>query len=80
VLTCPQGGEENSERAKFCLGCSTPLRSNRRACKRSSYDGDRTLLRRDRLDRAHEKFDPEALRAVLVRYFERMKAIVVALR
>jgi hypothetical protein len=25
VLTCPNCGEENPDRARFCLGCATPL-------------------------------------------------------
>ena len=33
-------------------------------------------MRRDRFDRAGESTDPEALRALLARYFEQMKGIV----
>ena len=43
---------------------------------RGPQDGDGAVLRRDWLDGARGATDPEALRALLARYFERMKAIV----
>ena len=52
----------------------------RRGCARrdagAAQDGDGPVLRPDRLDRLGESLDPERLRALLARYFERMKAIV----
>ena len=76
MLTCPQCGEENPERAKFCLNCATPL--GVRAAAAREVRKTVTVLFCDVTGSTElgEKLDPEALRAVLARYFERMKAIV----
>jgi class 3 adenylate cyclase len=72
---CPQCGEDNPERAKFCLNCAAPLvqaapsREQRKTVTVLFCDvtGSTAL---------GESTDPEALRALLARYFERMKGIV----
>ncbi len=76
MLTCPQCGEENPERAKFCLNCATPL--GVRAAAAKEVRKTVTVLFCDVTGSTElgERLDPEALRAVLSRYFERMKAIV----
>jgi class 3 adenylate cyclase/tetratricopeptide (TPR) repeat protein len=75
VTTCPSCGHENGERAKFCEECgarlaqAAPAREQRKVVTVLFCDvvGSTSL---------GESTDPEALRAILGRYFERMKAIV----
>jgi class 3 adenylate cyclase len=72
---CPACGHENSERARFCEECGAalavgaPPREQRKTVTVLFCDvtGSTAL---------GESVDPEALRALLARYFERMKAIV----
>ena len=72
---CPACGHQNSERAKFCEECATPLavvsaaREQRKTVTVLFCDvtGSTAL---------GESTDPEALRGLLARYFERMKGIV----
>jgi class 3 adenylate cyclase/tetratricopeptide (TPR) repeat protein len=76
VPICAQCGEENPGRAKFCLNCAAPLQPavpSRREVRKSV-----TVLFCDVTGSTQlgEKLDPEALRSLLARYFERMKAIV----
>jgi class 3 adenylate cyclase/tetratricopeptide (TPR) repeat protein len=75
MRTCPACGHENSDRAKFCEECAAPLaglsvaREQRKTVSVLFCDitGSTAL---------GESIDPEALRALLARYFERMKGIV----
>ena len=73
MLVCASCGHRNSDAAKFCEACATPL---------GGGSGERrkvvTVLFCDVVGSTAlgESTDPEALRALLVRYFERMKAIV----
>ena len=76
MLTCPQCGEENPERAKFCLNCATPLGVPAAAGKEVRKTVTVLFCDVTGSTELGEKLDPEALRAVLSRYFERMKAIV----
>ncbi len=72
---CPACSHENSEKAKFCEECATPLavapaaREQRKTVTVVFCDvtGSTAL---------GESTDPEALRGLLARYFERMKGIV----
>ena len=72
---CPACGHENSDSARFCEECATPLavapaaREQRKTVTVLFCDvtGSTAL---------GESTDPEALRALLARYFERMKGIV----
>jgi class 3 adenylate cyclase len=74
---CPACGHENSDTAKFCEDCATTLavapaaREQRKTVTVLFCDvtGSTAL---------GESTDPEALRALLARYFERMKGIVEA--
>src|SRR5262252_1852672 len=75
MLVCAQCGTENPESAKFCNECAAPLgvpvrpREQRKTVTVLFCDvvGSTSL---------GEATDPEALRALLARYFDRMKAIV----
>ena len=75
MLNCPQCGEENPERAKFCLNCAAPLADAMSAREQRKTV---TVLFCDVTGSTElgERLDPEALRGVLARYFERMKGIV----
>jgi len=70
VQTCPRCAEENPDRAKFCLNCASPLTGDSREQRKTV-----TVLFCDVTGSTAlgESTDPEVLRALLARYFERMK-------
>jgi class 3 adenylate cyclase/tetratricopeptide (TPR) repeat protein len=72
---CPTCGTENPDRAKFCLECG------RRLVEASTGESRRivTVLFSDIVGSTSlaEELDPEALRVVLSRYFERMEAALI---
>jgi class 3 adenylate cyclase len=75
VPICASCAQENPEGAKFCNACAASLvetpasREQRKVvtCLFCDVAGSTAL---------GEQLDPEALRALLARYFERMKGIV----
>jgi class 3 adenylate cyclase/tetratricopeptide (TPR) repeat protein len=73
VLVCASCGHQNSDAARFCEACAAPL---------AGGSGERrkvvTVLFCDVVGSTAlgESTDPEALRALLARYFERMKGVV----
>jgi class 3 adenylate cyclase len=75
VAVCPKCGEENPERARFCLACGTQLaeaaapREVRKTVSVLFCDvtGSTAL---------GERLDPESLRRVLGRYFDEAKAVL----
>src|ERR1700756_36370 len=75
MVACASCGRENAEDARFCNGCGAPLgavESPREVRKTVTVlfcdvTGSTAL---------GESTDPEALRALLAGYFERMKAVV----
>src|SRR5712691_324357 len=75
MATCPSCGSENREGARFCDACgaalepATPSREQRKTVTVVFCDvtGSTAL---------GESIDPETLRALLARYFERMRGIV----
>jgi class 3 adenylate cyclase/tetratricopeptide (TPR) repeat protein len=77
VLVCARCGQKNPEGARFCNSCGAPFESTALAREQRKtvsvvfcdVTGSTEL---------GESTDPEALRALLARYFERMKAIVEA--
>ncbi|HEY5519337.1 MAG TPA: adenylate/guanylate cyclase domain-containing protein [Candidatus Limnocylindrales bacterium] len=77
MIDCPNCGHQNPEGFKFCGNCAAPLvpaaaaREQRKTVTVLFCDvtGSTSL---------GESVDPEALRALLARYFERMKGIVEA--
>jgi class 3 adenylate cyclase/tetratricopeptide (TPR) repeat protein len=74
VATCPSCGREVEGDFTFCPHCGTDLAAPRGREQRKTV----TLLFCDVTGSTAlgESVDPEALRALLARYFERMKAIV----
>jgi class 3 adenylate cyclase/tetratricopeptide (TPR) repeat protein len=72
-MVCASCGHENGDAARFCEGCGRPL---------ARGSGERrkvvTVLFCDVVGSTAlgDSTDPEALRALLARYFERMRAIV----
>jgi class 3 adenylate cyclase/tetratricopeptide (TPR) repeat protein len=74
VLVCASCGHENSEGAKFCEECGFSFAAARAQEQRKTV----TVLFCDLAGSTAlgETIDPERLRALLARYFERMKAIV----
>ena len=72
---CPTCGHENGDRAKFCEECASPLGTAPAAREQRTTV---TVLFCDVTGSTAlgESTDPEALRALLARYFERMKDIV----
>ena len=73
---CPNCGEDNPERAKFCMNCSTPL------APRAGADWEVrktvTVLFTDVTGSTTlgERLDPESLRHVMSRYFNRMRSVL----
>jgi class 3 adenylate cyclase/tetratricopeptide (TPR) repeat protein len=72
VPTCASCGQANPETARFCNSCGGPLAAPRELRKTV------TVVFCDLTGSTElgERADPEALRALLARYFEQMKAIV----
>jgi class 3 adenylate cyclase len=77
VAVCASCGAENREGARFCDACGSPLEAGARTREvRKTV----TVVFCDVTGSTElgESTDPEALRALLARYFERMKGIVEA--
>jgi class 3 adenylate cyclase/tetratricopeptide (TPR) repeat protein len=76
VLTCPACGRENPKGSRFCNSCGAALAEP--AAAEREYRKVVTLLFCDVVGSTSlgESTDPEALRGLLGRYFEEMKAIV----
>jgi len=75
VIVCRSCGQENPDGARFCNACATPLAA---AAPAREQRKTVTVLFCDLTGSTAlgESVDPEALRALLARYFERMKGIV----
>ena len=75
MVVCLQCGAENREGARFCDSCAAALTGPVAARQQRKTV---TVLFCDVVGSTElgEKLDPEALRALLARYFERMKTIV----
>ncbi len=76
MQTCPSCGEKNSERARFCQACATPLPES----VEPTADVRKvvTIVFADMAGSTQigEKLDPEALRRVQARYFDAMAAVL----
>ena len=77
IVDCSNCRGANPERARFCLSCGAPLVATLPDAQSESRRTV-TVLFCDLADSTAlgEALDPERLRALLARYFERMKAIV----
>ena len=75
VPVCPNCNEENPERAKFCLSCGTALAA---APAAREVRKTVTVLFTDVTGSTAlgEANDPEAMRAVMERYFDRMRLVI----
>ena len=72
---CPQCGEGNSDRARFCQACGTPLALGDAAPEvRKTV----TVLFSDVAGSTSlgERLDPESLRRLMGRYFDSMRAVL----
>src|SRR5512132_2962729 len=74
MLTCASCGEQNPERARFCLNCGASLAAGQRRGARKvvtvvvcDVTGSTAL---------GERLDPESLGRVMARYFERTRAVL----
>jgi class 3 adenylate cyclase/tetratricopeptide (TPR) repeat protein len=74
MLTCANCGEQNPERARFCLSCGASLVAEQRRGARKvvtvvvcDVSGSTAL---------GERLDPESLGRVMARYFERTRAVL----
>jgi class 3 adenylate cyclase/tetratricopeptide (TPR) repeat protein len=74
VRICPSCGEENSDRARFCQNCATPLTGEASSEIRKVV----TIVFADVTGSTAlgERLDPEALRRIMGRYFEAMSAVI----
>jgi class 3 adenylate cyclase/tetratricopeptide (TPR) repeat protein len=74
VRICPSCGEENSDRARFCQNCATPLTGEASSEIRKVV----TIVFADVTGSTAlgERLDPEALRRIMGRYFEEMSAVI----
>ena len=75
MKACPRCGEENFDQARFCQGCAAPFEDDgvRRQVRKTV-----TVLFTDVTGSTAlgERLDPEALRAVLTRYYDEMRRVV----
>ncbi len=72
VATCPSCGEENPDRARFCLNCSAPLQPTASRHERKFA----TALFADIVGSTElaEREDPEVVQALVSRAFDRLSA------
>jgi class 3 adenylate cyclase/tetratricopeptide (TPR) repeat protein len=74
MLTCANCGEQNPERARFCLNCGASMASGQRRGARKVVTvvvGDVTGS-----TALGERLDPESLGRVMARYFERTRSVL----
>ena len=72
---CPNCGEDNSDRARFCQNCGTPLSGSE---PNSETRKVVTIVFGDVTGSTAlgERLDPEAMRKVMSRYFDEMSAVI----
>jgi class 3 adenylate cyclase/tetratricopeptide (TPR) repeat protein len=76
VLTCASCGHENSEDAKFCEECGFSFAAAIAGAKEQRKTVTVLFCDLTGSTSLGETLDPERLRTLLARYFERMKAVV----
>src|SRR5438093_7922647 len=76
MIRCPSCGEENPERARFCLNCAAPLAGASPAP--GEVRKTVTILFADIVSSTArgEETDPESTRRMLARYFDAMRRVV----
>src|SRR5437016_5617745 len=76
MIRCPSCGEENPDRARFCLNCATPLASAATAA--GEVRKTVTVLFADVVSSTSrgERTDPESTRRLLGRYFGEIRQVV----
>src|SRR5678815_4058571 len=74
MLTCANCGEQNPERARFCLNCGAALAAEPRRGARKGV----TVVVCDVSGSTGlgERLDPESLSRVMARFFERTRAVL----
>jgi class 3 adenylate cyclase len=70
---CPKCGEENSERARFCQACATPLVADTAPLPEARKTVTVVFSDVTGSTNLGERLDPESLRRVMSRYFEAMR-------
>ena len=75
-MRCPDCGEENSERAKFCSNCANPLGAA--SAPVGEVRKTVSILFADIVSSTSraEQIDPESTRRMLARYFDAMRRVV----
>jgi class 3 adenylate cyclase/tetratricopeptide (TPR) repeat protein len=73
---CPNCGEENSDRARFCQNCATPLLSEPEPASETRKTVTIVFADVTGSTALGERLDPEALRRVMGRYFDAMAAVI----
>ena len=75
MVPCPRCGEENPDRAQFCLACGERLLP---AAAAGEIRKTVTIIFSDVIGSTHlgERLDPESLRRVMSRYFAEMRAVL----
>ena len=71
MLVCASCGHTNSEGAKFCEECGLSLATAPARTSRAAQDGDGLFCDVTGSTAMGESLDPERLRGLLARYFER---------
>src|SRR5436189_338744 len=76
MIRCPNCGEENPERARFCLNCAAPLGAA--APPGAEVRKTVTVLFADIVSSTSrgEQTDPESTRRMLARYFDAMRRVI----
>jgi predicted ATPase/class 3 adenylate cyclase len=76
VPSCPACGEDNPERARFCLACGSPLLE--RPSPRPAVRKIVTVVFTDVTGSTAigDRLDPESLRRVMTRYFDAMREVL----
>ncbi len=78
MLACPSCGEQNPERARFCLNCGAALGAEGEGRRATETRRRVTVLFSDVAGSTviGEQLDPEALREVMERYFDAMRVVI----
>ncbi|HCO03553.1 MAG TPA: guanylate cyclase, partial [Actinobacteria bacterium] len=73
---CPNCGEENSERARFCQACASPLPDTTTPPGETRKTVTVVFADVTGSTSLGERLDPESLRHVMERYFDAMKTVI----